>query len=367
MPRPPWHLPFRLVPALLAACASTSPTAPPTPAVGACLAKATAAGFSGLVLVATGDRVLARFAAGSADPVTGLTLRPDTLFRFASVTKQMTAVLVMQAVAAGRFRLDDTVAQLWPECPVPNAARITVRQLLQHRSGLPDPEARSAFTDPALVGLDHQALVRTLPDTAAAEPGAGFAYNNADYWLLGALLERSHGQPFAAILRAGILAPAGMHGAGLYQHAGPAPADHARGHLGAERRPEPAYQLAVYGAAGAANGTLDDLLAFDRALLRGTLLPQAAFLAMTTADEQGAALGVWSYQLALPAEPMRVVERQGWIGGIKVLNLISPSHDLIVAVMTDDDRLPLDATWSGTGLGAELLQAAALDLAARTR
>jgi D-alanyl-D-alanine carboxypeptidase len=88
---------------------------------------------------------------------------------------------------------------------------------------------------------------------------------------------------------------------------------------------------------------------------------------MIAADAQGAALGVWSYELALPSGPMRVVERQGWIGGIKVLNLISPSHDLIVAVMTDDDRLPLDATWSGTGLGAELLQAAAVDLAARTR
>ena len=344
---------------LVAGCAAP-PTPAPTPAVAANLSQATADGFSGLVLVATGDRVLARFA-------NGVGLRPDTPFRFASVTKQMTAVLVLQAVAAGRLRLDDTVAQLWPDCSVPNAARITVRQLLQHRSGLPDPEDRAAFTDPALAGLDHSALVGTLPNTPAAAPGERFAYNNADYWLLGALLERSHVESFAAILRAGILQPAGMRSAGLYAQAGEAPATHARGHLGAERAPEPAYQLAVYGAAGAVYGTLDDLLAFDRALLRGTLMPPAAFTELITADEHGAALGVWSYDLALPSGAMRVVERQGWIGGVKVLNLISPSHDLIVAVMTDDDRLPLDATWSGTGLGAELLRAAALDAAARPR
>jgi D-alanyl-D-alanine carboxypeptidase len=340
---------------------AATPTLTSTPAVAARLATMVAEGFCGLVLVADGDNVLARFANGRADERAPALLRTDTPFRFASVTKQMTAVLVMQAVDAGRLRLDETAKQVWPACPAPNAATITVRQLLQHMSGLPDPETQHAFESRALVGLSHRALVATLPPTPAAAPGERFVYNNADYWLLGALLEHVHRRPFADILRDGIFTPAKMATAGLYQRAGEAPPDHARGHEGATRQPEAPRELAVYGAAGAAFGTLDDLLAFDRALLRGELLSLSAFASMSTPNDYGAALGVWSYALTAGNESLRIVERQGWIGGIKVLNLISPSHGLVVIVVSNDDRPRLDATWSGGGHGAELLRAAFAD------
>lgn len=331
-------------------CASSAHTAT-NAAIQARIEQAARDGFSGVLAVdgPSGSQLRA---------IGGPELRSDTVFRLASITKQFTAVLVMQAVAAGRFDLDTTVARLWPDAPVANADRITVRHLLTHLSGLPDPEANGPVLDQRLAACDHATRVASLKHTPAAAPGERFAYNNADYWLLGALLERTHGCAYATLLQRSVFDAAGMATAGIYTTADAPPASHARGHVGRERNAEPPLLLAAYGAAGAAFGTAGDLLRFDRALRSGRLLPDAAFRQMITANEQGAALGVWCYELTVGGEKMQIVERQGWIGGVKVLNLVSPSHDLAVVVLADDDQPRLDATWSGEGLGAELLRSA---------
>lgn len=349
---------------MLGGCASNQAAHAVQAAIDARFERAARDGFSGVLAVdsphAMQIRAIAR--SGGSDSEGNAPLRGDTVFRLASITKQFTAVLVLQAVATGRFELDTTVATLWPDAPVANADRITVRHLLTHLSGLPDPEANGPMLDERLAACDHAARVASLPRTPAAAPGERFAYNNADYWLLGALLERVHGRDYASLLQRDVFDAAGMASAGLYTTADAPPASHARGHVGSERTAEPKLLLAAYGAAGAAFGTAGDLLRFDRALRSGRLLPEAAWRQMITANEQGAALGVWCYELAIGGEKVQVVERQGWIGGVKVLNLVSPSHDLAVVVLADDDQQRLDATWSGEGLGADLLRSA---LAAR--
>lgn len=342
---------------LLAACAA-APALDTPPALAAVLDRAAGDDFSGVILVARGERLLAHRAYGLADRREARPMRLDTPFRLCSVTKQFTAVLVMQAVAAGKLRLEQTVAELWPAAPCEHAAKITVRHLLTHKSGLPDPDAAGMHQNPALRGLDHRGLLRALGTAGAALPGESFRYNNADYWLLAVLLEQATGTAYEQLLRERVFAPARMTGAGLYGAAVEPPRGHARGYLGRARAPEPAYVLDTYGAAGAAHGTAQDLWRFDRALLDGRLLDAATFARMTEPDAWGAALGVWAYDLRAGGSTVRLVERQGWIGGIKVLNLVSPSHDLAVIVLANDDAPTLDQTYSGNGLGAELVRAA---------
>ncbi|QLQ36804.1 serine hydrolase domain-containing protein [Micromonospora robiginosa] len=134
--------------------------------------------------------------------------RPDVdlQYRIGSITKTMTAVLVMQHRDAGRLALDDPLDKHLPGTPV---GALTVRQLLGHASGLqrePDGEwwerAAGRDLDTLLAGL--------TPDKIAYPPHRLYHYSNLAYGLLGAALERIAGAPWADLLTERLLAPLGM-------------------------------------------------------------------------------------------------------------------------------------------------------------
>jgi D-alanyl-D-alanine carboxypeptidase len=119
---------------------------------------------------------------------------PDTLFQIGSISKLITALLVHQFAAEGRFALTDPIAQLLPTVPVPASAGITVQQLLDHRSGLPGDAP--LFPPGGLwVGYD---------------PGTHWSYSNTGYDILGKLAEQAGGKPLARLVEERILKPLGM-------------------------------------------------------------------------------------------------------------------------------------------------------------
>jgi CubicO group peptidase (beta-lactamase class C family) len=142
----------------------------------------------------------------------GGAVTPDTPFIIGSVTKSMTALAVLQLVEDGRVDLDAPVSRYlaWFEVvPASSSDRITVRHLLEHTSGLP-----------ALAGAPATTWLRDLPieETARAvvgselarDPGVAWEYTNANYVLLGALIEEVAGQPYAEVLEERLFAPLGM-------------------------------------------------------------------------------------------------------------------------------------------------------------
>ena len=163
--------------------------------------------FDGVVLVARGDRVLYEGAVGLADRTWGAEHTMDTRFRIASVTKQFTAALVLQLVEEGRVALDAPITD-YLDYPVDPGDRITVHHLLTHTSGL--PEGRELRGEPSLA-----AFLSTFPELPLRfEPGAGFAYSNPGYWLLGRIIEAETGQSYEAALRDRLLRPLGMNDSG---------------------------------------------------------------------------------------------------------------------------------------------------------
>ncbi|MBC3869197.1 serine hydrolase domain-containing protein [Undibacterium oligocarboniphilum] len=309
-------------------------------------------GFRGMVLAARGDHVYLQKSLGTA----GNLKRP---FRFASVTKQMTAILVMQEVEAGRLQLDAPLANYWPDYPNPAARKATLRQLLMHYSGLFNENAAPTFHMlNANNGDNMQAFASGIcagPMNSA--PGSRFDYNNCDYLVLGALLEKITRQPFVQLLEQRIFKPAGMNSAGLYQAAMPDNPAHLHGTLGGQ--PEPEVNLASYGAAGSTYGMLGDLLAFDRALIRGKLLSTASRAEMTRPNATGGALGVWVYPFkgASETNPTVIVERQGWIAGVRILNLVDLQTENILILVSTNGDLDLTQTWANQGPAAPLLKA----------
>ncbi|PIB90822.1 serine hydrolase [Caulobacter sp. FWC2] len=320
------------------------------------------AGLAGEIYVADKDRVLAHHVASRPD-------RPHhagELWRWASVSKQLTATLIMQAVDEGRLATSDTLDKALPAFKGQTAARITIAALLTHTSGLPNPDdsqVRQAGDFPDFYRRTKGAGSDALGYCAGApkaEPGQGFAYNNCDYIVLGAVLERIYGQPYRTLVRQRLGRAAGLKSIDVAE-AGRARPRLAPGYLENGVR-EPDFELSTFGAAGAVYGKAIDLVRFDQALLRGQLLSPAARAQAWAGDPKlgYVAFGVWSYPASLRGcdKPVKLVERRGEIGGVEVRNLLAPERGRALVVFADSAGIDFGEIWQGSGLSYRLASAA---------
>lgn len=317
-----------------------------------------AAGFTGIAFAALPDKVLFAKAYGRLSPESTQPLKTDSVFRLASIGKLVTAILVMQQVADGRLKLDEPLGRYWPEFPNADARAISLRQLLMHTSGLPNPNKVDDFYSATGVSELH---MRVSAETVCAaslqrKPGEAFEYNNCDYFVLGALLERVTQTPFATLVTTRIFKPASMINAGIYIRNTQGLQSHAQGIV--DGKSDGTVNPAAYAAAGGLYGTVLDVWQLNRAFIDGRLLSNTARQIMTTPNQWGAALGVWSYELKSAAgKRAKVMERQGWIGGIRVVNLLDLLSGVSVIVMSTNGDYDLSQSWSGKGIAAELLLA----------
>ncbi|MFM9275536.1 serine hydrolase domain-containing protein [Pseudarthrobacter sp. NKDBFgelt] len=163
-----------------------------------------------IAVVRDGTRVHSA-AFGQADP-SGRPMTPQTPVLLASTSKSLTAIAVMQQVEAGRLRLDEPVQTYlpWFTLDDPRSAAITVRHLLHQASGMSSRD--TAFE--ASRRQDPEALeetVRALADAPlAGEPGRGFHYANANFNILGVLVQTVSGQPFGDYLEEHVFGPLDM-------------------------------------------------------------------------------------------------------------------------------------------------------------
>jgi CubicO group peptidase (beta-lactamase class C family) len=243
-------------------------------------------GFSGVILIARGNQVLLRKAAGFADRERSITNTPDTKFPLASVTKQFTAAAIMLLVEDGKLSLEDPISKHYAESP-PSWKDVTIRHLLTHGSGIRDywithPELREQFFQSLRGHDDYIRLV--MADPLGFQPGTRFSYSNAGYALLTVLIERLSGQSYGEFVRNRLFVPLGMHNTGFggilpikgYSRTVPP------GTQQVEWKSTPAYDLAANGGAGGIYSTLDDMLIWSRALFGGKVLSSASMNAMLT-------------------------------------------------------------------------------------
>jgi len=251
-----------------------------------------ATGVPGAVAVAVRPDGRIEAAAGVADLESGEPLTPEHRCRIGSVTKIFVATLVLQLVAEGLLDLDGDAA--------PFAAGITIRQLLNHTSGLDDfmgdpiaffePYRRDPAHRWELGPREELALVMEKP--RLFPPGEGWAYHGSNYIVLRLLVEEATGQPLRDALRERVLAPLGLQRTDLVE--GPLRGDCARGYLPAENPilpggPEPLdvteIDVPFHRAGGGIVSTAGDVATMLRALLGGGLLPDPLRTEMLDAVE----------------------------------------------------------------------------------
>ena len=197
--------------------------------VGDQLEAVVATGVPGAAAVAVGPGGRVEAARGLADVRTGEALTADHRFRIGSVTKIFVAALVLELVADGLLELDGDAA--------PFVEGITVRQLLNHTSGLPDfIEDVLAFFEPYRQDPGHrwelearEELELVLERPRLFPPGEGWSYRGSNYIVLRLLAEDATGLPLSEALRQRVLAPLGLERTALVE--GPLRGDCARGYL----------------------------------------------------------------------------------------------------------------------------------------
>jgi D-alanyl-D-alanine carboxypeptidase len=161
-------------------------------------------------IAVTADRVLFEHAAGWADIQGQKRMTVDTTLMAYSMTKTVTAVAILQLAEQGALGLDDTIDRYLPNTPY-HGHGITLRQLLIHTSGIPNPvplrwvhlaTENSTFNE-------SQALATVLRENPGLsfEPGHKFAYSNIGYWLLGKVVEQVTDQPYLAYVQGNIFKP----------------------------------------------------------------------------------------------------------------------------------------------------------------
>src|SRR5438876_2447537 len=166
-------------------------------------------------LVLVDDRSSRREEARGVSVIRGqIPLSPDDRFRIGSITKTFVAVVVLQLVGEHRLRLDDTVER-WLPGLVPGGRRITVRELLEHTSGLADYPNDSGFLRRTLAQprrhWEPGELVRVAVAMGpVARPGRRFIYGSTNYILLGMIAQRVAGTSLARQLRDRIFWPLGL-------------------------------------------------------------------------------------------------------------------------------------------------------------
>lgn len=310
-------------------------------------------GFSGQVVAGNEHRVL-------FDRTVGMTKTPKRWI-WGSVSKQVTAALVMSEVDRGTLTLDDRVEGKLPGFRDPQGGQATVRQLMQHTSGLANPFAGVAEGQTPLFFLRRSKNVGGSSDALgfcagppAAEPGR-FSYNNCDTIVVGSILEQASKRSFADLLASRITRPLGMTSTRLARYG-------ERLEMGDSQRSANPMNVSAYGAAGAIVGSATDLVRFDQALMAGKLMTPASQAALWKGEPSlgYVALGAWSFSAPLKgcAGPVKLIERRGSVDGVQARNIIAPDLKRILVVFTPKGDFDFGEIWQGKGASYELASAA---------
>lgn len=231
--------------------------------------------FDGAVLVAEHGKVVYKQAFGLANREWNISNSTATKFMIGSVSKPLTAMLVLIQVQKGLIDLNKTIADYLPEFRNKPAANITVRQLLSHTSGMPNYDIiKDFFPKISRQNFSREDYIKIYQDSALAfAPGTRYAYSSWGYFTLGYIVEKVTGKSYATAMREDIFEPLHMNNSGSYYHTQIVPG-RATGYdyrLGGYTSSDFRDQSNTMGT-GDLYATVDDLFSFHLAITNHTIL-----------------------------------------------------------------------------------------------
>jgi len=312
----------------------------------------------GAVIVTQGGEVVYRKAFGMADLARDIPVRPEMPFRIGSITKQFTAVAVMMLVDEGKIALDDDVAKLLPEFP--KGRGIAVENLLTHTSGLGNYNDRPQDAAAMAADVTHEDILEAIAqDPPRFAPGEGVAYSNSGFYLLGLIIEKASGKPYADFLAERIFEPLGMRSTafeGRERNGTKRVEGYMRGRGKPFERAPPISPTQSF-SAGALVSTVDDLALWDAAITAGKLLKPETWRRVFTAyrlKTGQATRNCLGWVVDSHTFGRDIYMHAGGINGFAAIAFRVPAEDLYVAVLLNNRG----DTISAVHVGQTLLSAA---------
>jgi len=293
------------------------------------------------VVISEGGKVVYQGQRGLADIASKRPITAATVFRIGSITKQFSAAAVLQLAAEGNLKLSDPLSRYLPNYP--NAAAITVQQLLNHTSGVQSYTSIPGWMVEANTNKAYtteQLIAEFKDQPAPSKPGEAWNYNNSGYVLVGALIEAVTGNRWSDQIVMQIAKPLGL--ATLRDGVEEASiADMATGYTKGETGLILANKIhmSVPAAAGALVAKAGDLAIWGNALHHGKIIP-APYYAQMIAPTKLPGGQVEQYGFGIAPEPFRGTSAIGHGGGIFGFasdSLYVPSNDLFIAILTNSD------------------------------
>lgn len=222
-------------------------------------------------------------------------------FRIASITKMFTAAMTLQLVEEGKLKLTDTLGKFFPQ--VPNARKITIVQILSHRSGIPNVRRdqnsqENVNTTPITKDEMLSLIAKAKPDF---EPDARQSYSNSGYFLLGLIIEKLTGKPYEEALKERITSKIGLKD--TYTATGSIDVNKNESltymNLGGDWKQVPETHPSILFGGGAIVSTPNDLAKFIQALFDGKIVSKENLDQMKTIrDGDGLGIGMEPFTFA---------------------------------------------------------------------
>lgn len=294
--------------------------------------------FNGSVLVIQHDKTVFQKSYGFANKEWNITNTADTKFRIGSITKQFTAMLIMQLKQAGKVNLQEKVTTYLSWYPKENGDKITIHHLLTHTSGLPNyTESADAMNDINTHDYSPEEVAKKYCiGQLRFEPGTKFEYCNTGYFLLGLIIETLTKKPYAEVLQERILNPAGMKNTGM-DNPKQLVANRASGYTfdfdGYTNCDYINPATATY-SAGGLYATPQDLLLWQKALYRDKLLSKENREIMFTPN-----LGNYGYGIyVVKTKADTIIGHNGGLQGFSS-SMLHFSKDKITVIIFDNTRV----------------------------
>lgn len=230
--------------------------------------------FNGTILVAENGKLLYKKGFGMANFDWSNLNQPDTKLRLASVTKQFTAMLIMQLVVEKKLHLNVPISSYLTDYP--NAEKITIHHLLTHTAGIPNYTSFPNYRDVMNKSLKPEEIVTLFANSALLfTPGEKHEYSNSGYVLLGIIIEKATGKTLDTVLNEKILLPLNMHNTG-FEQTGKVLKNRASGYdkFGISYHNTSYIDMSIAYSAGGMYSTVEDMLLWDQALYTEQLIPK---------------------------------------------------------------------------------------------
>ncbi len=291
---------------------------------------------------------------GSANLELGVPVGNTNVFRVGSITKQFTAAVLLQMQEQGKLSLENKLSQYYPDFP--HSREITLRQMLNHTSGIHNYTEEEGFFQRGEAMVSHGAgemvdFFAKMPVTQDFAPGTRWRYSNTAYFMLGGVIEKVENKPLDQVFEARIFAPLGLKHSAIDKETQVVP-----GRVSGYEVVKPGdfrnagfISMTVPGAAGAMRSTAYDLAVWLQSLFAGKVLKPASFSDMLApgklndgrsskvafpaemAADEGYGLGLASSEL----EGHRRVGHDGNINGFSASVAIFPQDQVTVVILAN--------------------------------